>query len=98
NPCCKALMPDVDVPPCRPSVPQEAINPILEIHKANPLWSPERIHQQLILLNVTDPPSPNTIRKYLKLKKPPSSHGKRQAWYTFYQDHAEEIWGVDFFT
>ena len=91
-------MPDVDVPPCRPSVPQEAINPILEIHKANPLWSPERIHQQLILLNVTDPPSPNTIRKYLKLKKPPSSHGKRQAWYTFYQDHAEEIWGVDFFT
>ena len=51
----------------------------------------------MILLNVTDPPSPNTIRKYLKLK-PPSSHGKRQAWYTFYQDHAEEIWGVDFFT
>lgn len=82
----------------RPSIRQETINLILEIHKANSLWSPERIHQQLILLNVKDPPAPNTIRKYLSFKKPPSSHGKRRAWYTFYQNHAEEIWGADFFT
>jgi putative transposase len=38
---------------------------IKHIHKENPLWSPERIHDQLINLGITDAPAPNTVAKYL---------------------------------
>lgn len=48
--------------------------------KTSAAWSPERIHQQLILLNIRDPPAPNTFRNI------------------FYQNHAEEMWGIAFFT
>jgi hypothetical protein len=43
------------------------------IYKENPLWSPERIHNQLTHLGIIDVPTPSTIAKYLSsIRKPPS--------------------------
>jgi hypothetical protein len=49
----------------RPTISRATIALIKRIHKENPLWSPERIHDQLINLGITDVPASNTIAKYL---------------------------------
>lgn len=57
----------------RPQISQEVIRLIKEIHTDNPLLSPEKIHEQLLLKNIINAPSPNTIAKYLpSIRKPPS--------------------------
>jgi putative transposase len=90
----------------RPPISQKAINIINEMYNKNHNISPKKIHDQLVLLNITDAPVPNTIAKYLSLlKKPPSPDTKKQpsekqiqAWLTFLRNHAPHTWGMDFFT
>ena len=57
----------------RPKISQTTIALIKRIHKENPLWSPERIHDQLINLGITDAPAPNTIAKYFPAIRKPSA-------------------------
>jgi putative transposase len=82
----------------RPQISQEVIRLIKEIHTDNPLLSPEKIHEQLLLKNIINAPSPNTIAKYLpSIRKPPSER-QIQSWKTFLKNHRFETWGIDFFT
>ena len=79
----------------RPAVSVEMRRLIKKVSAENPLWSPERIHDQLIDLGF-NPPSPNTIRKYL----PKSTRDKSkssQRWKTFIANHMDVTWAVDFF-
>jgi len=90
----------------RPPISQEAIDIIRQMYEQNNYLSPEKIHEQLVLLNVTDAPAPNTIAKYLSsFRKPPSTDTKKpptekqiQSWLTFLRNHAPHTWGIDFFT
>lgn len=82
----------------RPPISADNIRLIREIHSLNPLWSPERIHQQLVLMNIEDPPAPNTIRKYMKVRKTPPSQRQRESLSRFYTKCAKDIWAIDFFT
>ena len=45
----------------RPKISHTTIALIKRIHKDNPLLSPEKIHERLIMLNIADAPAPNTI-------------------------------------
>lgn len=82
----------------RPTISPKTIALIKRIHKENPLLSPEKIHEQLVLLNVTDAPSPNTIAKYFPSTRKPPSEKQIQSWKTFIKNHAPHTWGMDFFT
>lgn len=82
----------------RPPLSKEVVETILEIHDDNPLLSPEKIHELLVIKGLKNPPAPNTIAKYLPKSKGPRGNRKRQAWRTFYKNHAHETWGTDFFT
>ena len=79
----------------RPRVDAEMRALIRRFNEENPLWSAERIRDHLKLLGF-DPPSSNTIRKYMK--RPLSRPGQRQAWFTFLRNHMSETWAIDFFT
>jgi transposase InsO family protein len=82
----------------RPKISQVTIALIKRIHQENPLWSPERIHDQLVNLGVADAPAPNTIVKYLpSIRKPPGEKAI-QSWKTFLSNHRQGIWSMDFFT
>jgi putative transposase len=79
----------------RPEVSLEMQRLIRKIHSDNPLWSPERIYDQVVDLGF-DPPSPNTIRKHL----PKPSRGSRapsQTWKTFIANHMDVTWSMDLF-
>ena len=81
----------------RPKISMKTIALIKQIHKENPLLSPEKIYERLIHLAVTDAPCPNTIAKYIpKIRKPPSDK-QRQWWKIFLQNHSKGIWSMDFF-
>ena len=84
--------------PGRPGISRKTIALIKRIHKENPLLSPEKIHEQLNALNVSDAPAPNTIEKYIngKNKKPPTDK-QRQSWKTFLRNHRKSIWAIDLF-
>ena len=85
--------------PCgRPVISRTTIALIKRIHKENPLWSPERIHDQLVNLGITDTPAPNTIAKYIKFSKKPPSEKVLQSRQTFLTNHRKEIWSMDFLT
>lgn len=78
----------------RPVVSAEMRRLIRKIAAENPLWSPERIHDQLVSLGF-DPPAPNSIRKYLP--KPTRDSGKSaQTWKTFITNHVDATWAMDF--
>ena len=80
----------------RPAVSKEIRKLIKKITADNPLWSPERIYDQLVDLGFTDIPCPNTIRKYLP--KPTRDKSKSsQAWKTFIKNHMDVTWSMDFF-
>ena len=81
----------------RPAISSATISLTKRIHKENPLWSPERIHDQLMNLGITDVPAPNTIAKYLSIQKPPSEKSL-QSWKTFLANHRQGIWAMDFLT
>ena len=81
----------------RPKISKTTIALIKRIHKENPLWSPERIHDQLINLGITDAPAPNTIAKYFPgIRKPPTEK-RQQSWKNFLVNHRKDIWAMDFF-
>jgi len=82
--------------PGRPSISQKTIALIKGIHKENPLLSPEKIHEQLVNLGVTDAPAPNTISKYFPTIRKPPSQKQLQSWRTFLKN--EKLWSMDFFT
>ena len=82
----------------RPKISQATIALIKRIHKENPLWSPERIHDQLINLGVTDAPAPNTIAKYFPVTRKPPSEKRQQSWKVFLTNHRQNIWSMDLFT
>lgn len=78
----------------RPITSAEMRKLIRKINADNPLWSPERIHDQLVNLGY-NPPSPNTIRKYLP--KPTRDTSKSvQTWKTFLVNHMDATWSMDF--
>ena len=82
----------------RPPITEEMIELIKEIHEDNKLLSPEKIHEKLCQMNVKNPPSPNTIAKYLPETRKPDKEKQRQSWRTFLKNHMHETWGADFFT
>jgi transposase InsO family protein len=82
----------------RPTISPATISTIKRVHRENPLWSPERIHDQLVSLNLTDVPAPNSIAKYLPDTRTPPSEKQRQSWRTFLANHRQDIWAMDFFT
>lgn len=82
----------------RPSISPATIALIKRIHRENPLWSPERIHDQLVSLGITDVPAPNTIAKYFPTTRQPPSAQAQQSWRTFLTNHRHAIWAMDFFT
>ena len=85
-------------PKGRPAVSRATIALIKRIHNENPLWSPERIHDQLVSLGITDVPCPNTIAKYIPETRKPPSEKAQQSWKTFLANHKHNIWALDFFT
>ncbi len=82
----------------RPRVSAKTIALIKRIHKENPLLSPEKIHEQLVRLNVTDAPAPNTIKKYIKEPGKPPTEKQLQSWINFLRNHSDKTWAMDFFT
>ncbi|WP_240456673.1 integrase core domain-containing protein [Virgibacillus halodenitrificans] len=85
----------------RPRIPKETIELIRKLHDDNLHASPEKLHEQLKLKGVVNPPAPNTIAKYIKeinnKSKPPTAK-KKQSWRTFLNNHLDVTWAVDFFT
>ena len=81
--------------PGRPCISRQTIALIKRIHKDNPLLSPEKIHELLINLNITDAPAPNTIAKYFPVTRRPPSEKQLQSWLTFIKNH--NLWSMDFF-
>jgi len=79
----------------RPQISKEMQNLIYRLSKENPLWSPERIKDTLILLQY-DPPCKDTIRKYMF--KPRKPRKKSTTWLPFLRNHLEASWAIDFFT
>jgi hypothetical protein len=82
----------------RPTISHKTIALIKRIHQENPLWSPERIHDQLINLGIIDVPAPNTIAKYLSSIRKPPSEKSWQSCKTFLVNHHKGIWAMDFLT
>jgi len=68
---------------------------IYPLSKENPLWSPERIHDTLVLLQY-DPPCADTIRKYMY--KPRRPRKRSTTWLPFLRNHVDVSWAIDFFT
>jgi len=79
----------------RPKISPQTIALIKRIHKENPLLSPEKIHEQLTNLEITDAPAPNTIAKYIRTVKPPNEN-RQQSWRNFLFNHRRKIWAMDF--
>ena len=76
----------------RPKISLSTIALIKRIHKENPTLSPEKIHEQLLNLNIIDTPAPNTIAKYIKSSNKPSpTEAQKQSWKTFLKNHVGSI-------
>lgn len=82
----------------RPAISNEVIDLIKKVHQENPLLSPEKIHEQLVLMGVKNPPAPNTISKYFPDTKKPPTKRQIQSWKTFIKNHMDVTWATDFFT
>ena len=79
----------------RPIISNQTIALIKRIHKENPLLSPEKIHEQLVKLNIADAPAPNTIAKYFPSIRKFSNEKQLQSWRTFLRN--ENLWSMDLF-
>ena len=82
----------------RPLVSRSTIAIIKRIHRENHLWSAERIHDQMISLEIVDIPCPNTIAKYIPILRKPPSEKAQQSWKTFISNHMHDTWSMDFLT
>ena len=79
----------------RPPISQAMQDLIRKLSKENPLWSPERIRDTLLLLGYF-PPCEDTIRKYMI--KPRKPRQKSTTWLPFLRNHLDVSWAIDFFT
>ncbi len=79
----------------RPPISKEMQDLIYKLSKENPLWSPERIRDTLVLLQY-DPPCDDTIRKYMY--KPRKPRKRSTTWLPFLRNHLDVSWAIDFFT
>jgi putative transposase len=81
--------------PGRPPLPLELRRLIRRMATENPLWSEERIANEL-LVKLGIRVSPKTVRKYMPVR--PRGHPRGdQRWSTFLKNHAEAILACDFF-
>jgi putative transposase len=83
----------------RPTRSLATIVLIKQIHLENPLWSPERIHDQLINLkkNCRCACPKYDCQVSPSIRKSPSAKAQ-QSWKTFLSNHRSDIWSIDFFT
>ena len=79
----------------RPPISKEMQDLIYKLSKENPLRSPERIRDTLVLLQY-DPPCDDTIRKYMY--KPRKPRKRSTTWLPFLRNHLDVSWAIDFFT
>jgi len=82
----------------RPEISHETIALIRKIHQENPALSPEKIHERLVALNIMDAPAPNTIAKYIHLKRKPPTEKQKQSWKSFLYNNSKCLWAMDFAT
>jgi putative transposase len=64
--------------------------------RANPIWSEERIANEL-LLKLGLVVSPRTVARYLRGMRPPRGGRRSQRWATFVRNHARAVLACDFF-
>jgi len=79
----------------RPPIPLELRQLIRRMAQENPLWSQERIANEL-LVKLGLQVSPRTVRKYLP-KRPTECPRGDQRWSTFLKNHAQAIVACDLF-
>ncbi len=84
----------------RPKLCQDLIDLIHRIQSENPGFSPAKIREKMLQLNILDVPVRNTIRKYMNLHPDPppvNRHGNRDQFFeTFFKNHCD-AWAADFF-
>ena len=68
---------------------------IRRMSKENPLWSPERIRDTLLLLGF-ERLCEDTVRKYMVTPKKPRK--RSTTWLPFLRNHLSCSWAIDFFT
>jgi transposase InsO family protein len=83
--------------PGRPKISTATIALIKRIHRENPLLSPEKIHERMVNLGITNAPAPNTIAKYIPKSPRSPSEKQIQSWKTFLHNHRKGILAMDFF-
>jgi len=76
----------------KPRLSSETISLIKEMAANNRLWGAERIHGELLKLDIRV--SKRTIQKYMKQIRPKRACG--QNWKTFLRNHMAEVWACDF--
>ena len=79
----------------RPPTSRQMQSLICQLSKENPLWSPEDIHDTLVLLEY-DLSCADTIRKYMY--KPRKPRRRSTTWLPFLRNHVDVSWAIDFFT
>lgn len=76
----------------RPPIDPKVRDLIRRMCRANPLWGAPRVHGELLKLGITV--SQAVVSKYMiRRTKPPS-----QSWRTFLENHATDIFAIDFLT
>ncbi len=76
----------------RPRLATETIRLIQQMAQENLLWGAERIHGELLKLDVKVATA--TIQKYIRLVRSPRA--PRQTWSVFLKNHAMDVWACDF--
>jgi putative transposase len=76
----------------KPKLSPETITLIKEMAAHNRLWGAERIHGELLKLDIRV--SKRTIQKYMRQVRPKRARG--QNWKTFLRNHAKDVWACDF--
>lgn len=76
----------------RPKLSINTIHLIQQMAKDNLLWSAERIHGELLKLDIKVATA--SIQKYIRQVRP--SRAPSQTWSVFLHNHAKDIWACDF--
>jgi putative transposase len=76
----------------KPKIAAETVALIKEMARDNRLWGAERIRGELLKLGIHV--CKRTIQKYMRHARSPRRGG--QAWATFLQNHAKDMWACDF--
>ena len=76
----------------RPRLATETISLVQKMAKENVLWGAERIHGELLKLNIEV--ATTIIKKYLRQFRP--NPPPSQTWSVFLKNHAKDVWACDF--